>query len=106
MGKESGGRKSLTAQRVRRLREHLGYRTAKAFADDLGISEKRWNNVENGYPISRDVADRIRKLVPGITLDYLWNGTKSGLPFALIQALEPPAKESPAEAPPRKGPSR
>lgn len=104
MSKESGGKKSPSAQRVRRLREHLGYTRAKDFARLLGISEKRWNNVENGYPISRDVATLICRKIPGMTIDYLYNGSLLGLPFALSQALsEPPSKEL---SPPQKSPSR
>ena len=87
MARESGGKKSPSAQRVKRLREHLGYDSQIGFARFLGVSRKRWNNVENGYPISKDIANIICRKVPGMTTDYLYNGSLAGLPFILIQAL-------------------
>lgn len=96
MGRESGGSKSPSAQRVKRLREYLGYQSQAGFAVFLDISRKRWNNVENGFPISKDIANILCRKVPGLTLDYLHNGNLSGLPYALAQALG-------NFAPPRKG---
>jgi DNA-binding XRE family transcriptional regulator len=87
MGRESGGSKSPSAQRVKRVREYLGYSSQKEFSDFLGISRKRWNNVENGFPLSKDIANILCRKVPGLTLDYLYNGSLSGLPHAMAQAL-------------------
>jgi hypothetical protein len=39
--------------RVRHLRQCHGYKHANTFAAFLGIPATRWNNIENGFPLSR-----------------------------------------------------
>jgi hypothetical protein len=77
--KESGGRASPVAQRLRQLRAALGEENAAAFARRLGITEARWHNFENGYPLSNEVAIRLVQSVPGLTLDWLYLGATAGL---------------------------
>ena len=42
--------------RLRRLRVARGYGTANAFARYLDLPPSRWNNLENGFPLSKEVA--------------------------------------------------
>ena len=75
------------AQRVRRLREAMGYDSPGSFAALLGYSPQRWGNVENGVPLSRDVAFKLVQIVPGLTLDWLYFGKPDGLPMELARRL-------------------
>ena len=77
----------LVGQRLRRLREAQGYDSQGAFAALLGVSAPRWNQVENGMPMSRDIAFRLVKAVPGLTLDWLYFGKPDGLPLELARRL-------------------
>ena len=45
-----------SGHRLRHIREWYGFETQKAFADHLGISSNRWNNLERGYPVSIEIA--------------------------------------------------
>lgn len=85
---ESGGKASPTARRIRLLREAEQYPTATAFATKLGITVSRLSNLENGYPLSHDVADRLVRAVPGMSLDWLYYGKEDALPVALRQRLQ------------------
>jgi hypothetical protein len=80
-------RKDPVAQRLEQLRLALGYQTAAAFAGYLDISAQRWNNVEGGFPLSKDVAFKLVQKVPGLTLDWLYFGRADGLPVALARRL-------------------
>jgi hypothetical protein len=75
------------AGRVRRLREVLEYPTSTAFAGFLDVGVNRWINVENGFPLSKDLALKIVQRVPGLTLDWLYLGKDDGLPFHLARKL-------------------
>jgi hypothetical protein len=77
--KESGGRQSPVAQRLRLLRASLKENNAAAFARRLGITEARWHNFENGYPLSNEVAIKLVQTFPGLTLDWLYLGNTAGL---------------------------
>ena len=61
------------AFRLRELRVRLGYRKM-AFAKMLDVASSRWSNVEHGSPLSRDMADRLKKRIPGLDLDYIYDG--------------------------------
>lgn len=76
-----------TATRVRLLRESMGYQTSNAFAAYLGVSAQRWNNVEIGMPLSRDMAFLLVRKVPGLSLDWLYFGNAAGLPLELAKRL-------------------
>ena len=75
------------AERLSRLRKSLGYETGVAFAAFLGISAQRWNNIEGGYPLSKDMAFKLVQSVPGLTLDWLYFGRADGLPLDLARRL-------------------
>jgi len=78
------------AQRVIMLREVLGYSDrggSKAFADFLGVSPQRVNNVESGFPLSRELALLMVRKVPGLSLDWLYLGAAHGLHWELARAL-------------------
>jgi hypothetical protein len=81
------------AERLKRLREMLGYSTAIGFARFLHMVPQRWSNFENGMPLSREIAFRLVRTVPGLTLDWLYFGKPDGLPLDLARRLgeiEPP----------------
>ena len=61
------------AYRLAELRMRLGHRKM-AFAELLYVAPSRWSNVENGSPLSRDMADRLKKTIPGLDLDYIYDG--------------------------------
>lgn len=77
--KESGGRASPVAQRLRLLRAALDEKNAAAFARKLGITEARWHNFENGYPLSNEIAIKLVQSYPGLSLDWLYLGHTAGL---------------------------
>ena len=51
----------------------------QAFANFLGVDRGRWNNVECGAPLSKEMALRIVRKFPGVTLDWLFLGSPEGL---------------------------
>lgn len=74
--------------RLLRLRQAMGIPTQTGMAVALGIKLTRWNNMERGQqPMSMDVAIRIRRRFPGVTLDWLLFGDPSGLPLELAKRL-------------------
>jgi hypothetical protein len=75
------------ASRLIRLRESLGYETSAAFASFLGTSAQRWNNLENGLPLSKDMAFTLVRKIPGLTLDWLYFEKADGLPLELARRL-------------------
>jgi hypothetical protein len=85
--RQRGGRHHPVAQRLRLLRTAIFNEHSAAFGRRLGISTQRMNNFENGYPLSLVVANRIRAVAPGITLDWLYHGDERALPMDLVQRL-------------------
>ena len=85
--REKGGRNSPTAQRLRLLRKAIFDDNNTAFAARVGISVQRMNNFENGFPLSLEVANRIRAVAPGITLDWLYHGDERALPLDILTKL-------------------
>lgn len=84
---ESGGRDAPHAVRLRTVRAIEGYELQRAFAEYLGVSPSRLNNIENGMPLSIDVAQKIVAKFPVYTLDWLYNGKEDGLSAATRQAI-------------------
>jgi len=74
-------------RRLRLLRLAEGYETAAKFADVLGISPARYGNIEAGSNLSIEVAQLIVQTVPGMSLDWLYNGVGNGLSVSLRQRL-------------------
>lgn len=81
---------SERAERLARIRELLGATSQKAFADRLQISPTRWNNFERGAPLSIEVAQKLVRIIPGLTLDWLYNGERRGLSVELDRRLHEP----------------
>ena len=78
------------SKRVRRLREATGFigrGGQQAFANFLGVDRGRWNNVECGAPLSKDMALRIVRKFPGVTLDWLFLGRPEGLTVEMARML-------------------
>lgn len=74
--------------RLLKLREAFGIPTQTAMAAALKITVSRWNNFERDQsPLSLDVATRICRRFPGVTLDWLIFGNGSGLPLDLARRL-------------------
>ena len=73
--------------RLRALRKAEGFETAKAFAEMLDVTPNRYGNIEAGSSLSIDIAQRIVKMVPGCSLDWLYNGVENGLSVSLRQRL-------------------
>ena len=81
------GKEAPQAQRLRRLRIALGFDSQLDFAQALKIEKSRWNNFENGYPLSRDVARRLVEKFSGITRDYLEDGRTDAMSNAMLRKL-------------------
>jgi transcriptional regulator with XRE-family HTH domain len=82
------------ADRVRRVQRHLGYETDEEFARALGVTKQRINNVLRGSALGRDLAVKMVRRVPGLSVDWLWFGNASGMPVGLateLGVLTPPA---------------
>ena len=83
------------SKRARRLREAMGFNGRggqHAFANSLGVERGRWSNVECGAPLSKDMALRIVRKFPGVTLDWLFLGSPEGLTAEMARALSEPSK--------------
>ena len=81
---------SDVSKRARRLREAMGFNGRggqQAFANFLGVDRGRWNNVECGAPLSKDMALRIVRKFPGVTLDWLFLGRPEGLTVEMARML-------------------
>ena len=62
------------------------------FAELLGVDRGRWNNIECGAPLSKEMALRIVRKFPGVTLDWLFLGRTEGLTAEMARALSEPSK--------------
>lgn len=72
--------------RLRRLREHLGFKTQVAFASKIGIASNRFAQYEVGTRLlTIEVALAIRGAT-GCPLDWMYFGDTHGLP-AFLQEL-------------------
>jgi hypothetical protein len=74
-------------KRLKQLWKSADYPTSASFAEALGISAARFSNPENGYPLSIEIARLIKGVVPGVTLDWLYDGDEAGLTVALQRRL-------------------
>jgi transcriptional regulator with XRE-family HTH domain len=88
VNKPAKGADAPIPQRLRQLRAAEGYETALAFARTLGVAPNRYGNIEAGSNLSIEVAQLIVSKVPGVTLDWLYNGKPDGLTVSLRQRLE------------------
>ena len=93
-GAHGGGMKrhpgSPMAERCIRLRKALGYDYhggQKDFALRLGVNPDRWNNVERGVPLGKELAFIVAQKIPGVDPLWLWFGTTGGLSVQMAQLL-------------------
>jgi len=75
------------AERLRLLRRIVSGSNQTAFALQMGIEVKRWNNFERGSPLSKEIAFLLVKKIPGLTTDWLWLGNEGGLPLKLQREI-------------------
>lgn len=88
-GGETQGRNAPHARRLRALRAVMGYsESQQAFAKFLGLSHQRYNNFENGTPLSISAAEIICRKAQGVTLDWLYRAIPDGLPVKLARDLQ------------------
>lgn len=66
-------------RRLKVMRMIISGENQEQFANRIGIEPKRWNNYEQGYPISREVALMLLHKCPQVSIEWLWLGTKRGL---------------------------
>lgn len=85
--REKGGKWAEHAVRLRVLRCALFNEKSTAFAKRLKVSVQRINNMENGFPLSIDVANKIRLAAPGVTLDWLYHGSELAVPMEMLMKL-------------------
>jgi hypothetical protein len=100
-GTETGGRFAPTAIRMRAVRRASAYPARKDFANFLGITIPRLSNIENGFPISRDVQNRVIDKLPWVSRDWLVDGNEGGLTVATLQRLAPLVAEESDRTTPR-----
>lgn len=67
------------ALRCRVLTRLYAQSNSKQFAEEIGISPTRWNGIENKGALSKDVARRIWRKWPEVSLDWLWRGRDDAL---------------------------
>lgn len=85
--KQKGGRWAPHAVRLRVIRCALFGDNSSQFARRLGVSAQRLGNMENGFPLSIDFANKIRLAAPGITLDWLYHGEERAVPLEMLTRL-------------------
>lgn len=74
---------------MRAVRRASAYPERKDFAAFLGITIPRLSNIENGFPISRDVQNRVIAKLPWVSRDWLIDGQEGGLTVATLHRLAP-----------------
>jgi transcriptional regulator with XRE-family HTH domain len=93
------------SQRARRLREAMGFNgrgSQQKFAELLGVERGRWNNVECGAPLGKEMALRIVRKFPGVTLDWLFLGRPEGLTVEMAHTLAAIGGDSPSRSAPHR----
>ncbi len=85
--KHPDGKNAPEAERARRLVEAMGFESSADFARWLKMDPRRWNNFEVGYPISRDVANKLMHAIPGLSFDWIFEGNPNGLSVQMARRL-------------------
>jgi transcriptional regulator with XRE-family HTH domain len=75
------------AERMRNLREAMGYQTQHAFAKKYGFSLARWNGYERGKPVSRLAAKQLVRQIPGLSTGWIEDGAIGDLSTAMARRL-------------------
>lgn len=90
--KQSGGKFSPMAQRLRLIRMAEGETNSSRWAQRMGWTGPQLSNYENGVVISRDAAIQMANRVPGLTTDYILRGVMDGMTVDLRRRLEQAAE--------------
>jgi hypothetical protein len=85
----TGGRFAPTAIRMRAVRRASLYPERQDFAKFLGITVTRLANIENGFPLSRNVQDRVIAKMPWISRSWLMDDNQGTLSAIALQRLAP-----------------
>jgi len=85
--KDPLGKNSDIAIRLRAIMAAEHIETQDAFATKVKTDKKRLNNPMVGYPLSTDLAMKIKRAIPGMTRDWLYDGDVEGLPVSLRDRL-------------------
>lgn len=85
--KDPAGKDAALAQRLRAILAAEDIPSQVEFAKKLGVDKGRLNNPFAGYPLSIDLAQRIKIAVSGMTRDWLYEGDEGGLPVSLRDRL-------------------
>ena len=92
----------------RLFRQAAGYKNQSAFARGLEISPQRYSNFDNGFGLPHGLARRIVALVPGCSLDWLYDGVETGFARPLLRRRIGAQSEQTAQdfidAPPKRQP--
>ncbi len=90
---------SEVARRLVMLRQAVAGDSQTAFANQVGIEVKRWNNFERSKPLSKDAAFILVRKIHGLTLDWLFLGVEDGLTVKLQRALDEAGKATTGAGP-------
>ena len=86
--KETGGRESPGARRLRLIRMAEGESNSSRWAKRLGWTLPQLSNYENGVTISRNAAIQMANQIPGLTTDYILRGVTDGMTVSLRRRIE------------------
>jgi len=78
---------------VRKLYADEGKKGTEKFAKGISLTYNRWNNFENGFPLSRAAAFLLHEKYPDISIDWIWWGVTRGMTHALLEELREAAKK-------------
>ena len=87
MMKSRIGDDKARGERLKILRLAMGFPEQFRWAQALGVSPERWNQVERGKALSGAMTDLLVKQVPGITADWLRYGAIGGLSVEMARLL-------------------
>lgn len=94
------------ALRCRVLTRLYGKGSSQKFADEIGVGLTRWSNIENSGKLSLDMARRIIRKWPKVSLDWLWRGLDDGLSHQNSEELSQLYREVLAERRPSRTPKK
>lgn len=72
-------REEDVALRCRALTQLYAGGNSSKFAEDFGLGQTQWNNIESTGKLSKEAALKIVRKRPAVSLDWLWLGNVRGL---------------------------
>lgn len=78
-----------TAVRLRAVRRASAHPDPQAFANFLGITFSALSNLENGYPLSRGVQDKVIAKLTWVTRSWLVDNDEGSMTGTALQRLAP-----------------